>query len=997
MTVSAITLLPTDTAAARLSAFNLGGVLHALWPAPGATGARRLCWAPHDGTTLASIVRSAVSYPAIHVTGRVRADGKLVVAFDDAEEPMGDTGVWVVVLDPLTGSEVSSPVLVAFGARPVLVVLPAGAAEQLVVIYRRLDGAPRLRVSDDGGGTWGDDQPVLNGKVAETDYIAAAEANGRYVSVLQVGNDARRLREQGNIRRTRPMAACVFDATSGLFVVESAVRTGQITDHLRGRVLLDGAGNLITTSRARQGADDGAGDLLRYDVSGVLPKLQESVVLAAGGTPGGEIVRAPMSPLGSGAVIYTVPDTTAIVDLALLANHVFFAAYGEAPAAGLAGWVNLATLASGTFALGAGVTRVGAVGAGLVVTTGVVAFGYTDGGAEYLKVGVFADPPSGMVFSAAHAMPGRVTALLVVLNSTTDGWVYAGYATGVNVYRFTGVTNPLRLQRSYTTRGLGEVRRLTYVGNGNVVAAMARGGVAVLGPEGEVLAQRLASTFGVPVWRPSRVVTIGDMARPTDGHRYAPQRRYFTCTRSGTTGTTEPLWAPTGTVNDPSAAGAGWAETGVLESDVTDVAYYSQHGKLFGVGLTGGSAATTGRVFIFDSAGLIMDPPQAQPVTFNVVDGASGTDPIYLEMISDTPNAEIHYTTDGTAPDLTSPLYAGAVPFETTGTFFVRAVAYAPNHRPSRFTAVGFSIDLPDLPLPKITPIAELLVGPVDFLATLYHDLPGVTIRYTTDGSDPTLASPVFDPESPFHVTDRFQIKAKAWKALYDPSAVATFDYTVVTPMVPRSVGDSLSHILIASGAPYDLNSNAWDMQGIVPSVAYATVLGTKKAEGIGPFTDANWYKLRGSEVDVDALDVAGDFTATLILRGGGDNDGMFCNGISNVSGYRFVHSTSGAGRASLIYGGVALHETGASILDGNVHVVSFGRTGNTLYLKVDDRPVRSTAAPGTHTIGTNRAARIGRDESTGLAHAGTFHELRFLSTGLTAAQYDALHAAILA
>lgn len=992
MTVSAISQILGDQTAVGLTAFTYGGAVFALW-AEAVDGGKVLCWQAHGSTV---IMRTQKLYGVNHFAARIRGDGNLLVVYDDAAVPSAETRIRQVVINPLTGSEVAPPTVVCVGAHPSLLTLRGAPASQPVLFYRRVNGQVYLRRSLNDAASWRDEQPILNAKVRDTDHLVAVETDDGHASLLQVGDDARRLAEIGNVLRTRPMAACAFDETLGFFAAESTVRTGQITDNLQGRAVFDGAGNILATSRTRQGADDGAGDLLRYGITGVVPTLAASAVLAAGAAPGGEIVRAPLSPLGAGAVIYAAPGSEAIVDLAVFGGHAFFAGYAEVAGTGLAGWVNLTTLASGTFALGAGVTRVSAVAQGTVVTTGVIAFGYTDGGAEYVKIGVFADPPSGMVFSAAHKMPARVNALAVSLTSLTEGYVYVGLTNRLNVYRFDGVTKPLRLWRTYPSLSRGEIQRLVVVTNGNVVAAMGRGGVIVFGAEGEILAQRLPSTLAAAPWRAKTVYAPGDVVRPTDGSRYAPQRRYFTCTQGGTSGSTEPLWAPTGTVQDPTAAAVNWTETGALDTIITDVALYPKFGLLFAVGITGGPAATKGRVFMLDSAGLISDPPVTATPVFNVVQGVTTVSPVYLTMHSPTPNAEIRYTTDGSVPDLTSALYAAPVPFEVSGAFQVRAIAYAPNSRPSLRTRVDFTIDLPNLPPPEIAPIAEILLGPVDFYPSITNGVSGTTIRYTTDGSDPTLASPVFTPGS-IHVTDRIQIKAKAWKALWDASPVATFDYTVVTPMVPRSIGDTLSHILIAAGAPYDLIPNVWEQQGVVPTVAYATVIGTKKAEGIGPFTDANWYKLRNSETGDDYLDAAGDFTVTMIIKGGVADDVVFCNGLFNTSGYYFQHYSSAVGRAAFVYGGTILSETGASILDGNVHVVSFGRTGGTLYLKVDNRAVRSIAAPGSHTIGTNRPARIGRYENAGYADDGTIYELRFLSTGLSSAQYDALHAAILA
>lgn len=52
----------------------------------------------------------------------------------------------------------------------------------------------------------------------------------------------------------------------------------------------------------------------------------------------------------------------------------------------------------------------------------------------------------------------------------------------------------------------------------------------------------------------------------------------------------------------------------------------------------------------------------------------------------------------------------------------------------------------------------------------------GATIRYTTDGTDPTESSPVYS--GPIFVDDDTMIKARAWKTGMNPSAVAAAMYT---------------------------------------------------------------------------------------------------------------------------------------------------------------------------------------------------------------------------
>ena len=60
---------------------------------------------------------------------------------------------------------------------------------------------------------------------------------------------------------------------------------------------------------------------------------------------------------------------------------------------------------------------------------------------------------------------------------------------------------------------------------------------------------------------------------------------------------------------------------------------------------------------------------------------------------------------------------------------------------------------------------------------------PGATIRYTTDGQDPTRLSPAY--QSPLSVTHTTTVKAKAFKFGLTGSAVAAADYVLTPPPAP--------------------------------------------------------------------------------------------------------------------------------------------------------------------------------------------------------------------
>jgi alpha-tubulin suppressor-like RCC1 family protein len=132
--------------------------------------------------------------------------------------------------------------------------------------------------------------------------------------------------------------------------------------------------------------------------------------------------------------------------------------------------------------------------------------------------------------------------------------------------------------------------------------------------------------------------------------------------------------------------------------------------------------------------------------------------------------ATIYYTVDGNEPYEGASLYAGPVLVEQTTT--IKAIATKPSWTQSPSTAFTYTVYVAR---PAITPAAGLYASGQSITVT--NPTPGATVHYTTNGSDPTLADPVF-PSVGIPV-GTFTLKTKAWKAGCEPSAVARADYAL--------------------------------------------------------------------------------------------------------------------------------------------------------------------------------------------------------------------------
>lgn len=145
-----------------------------------------------------------------------------------------------------------------------------------------------------------------------------------------------------------------------------------------------------------------------------------------------------------------------------------------------------------------------------------------------------------------------------------------------------------------------------------------------------------------------------------------------------------------------------------------------------------------------------------------------------------TSGATIRYTTDGNAPDETSSIYTDPIPVSSTTT--ISAIAYKTGMNPSLVSSASYVINI-------ITPTVE---NPYFIPGNLSHTAPvnlsivcntiGASIRYTTDGSDPSpTTGTVFNPLSQIYIPEDSSlfIKAIAYQTGWTPSAIVSASYTV--------------------------------------------------------------------------------------------------------------------------------------------------------------------------------------------------------------------------
>ena len=141
-----------------------------------------------------------------------------------------------------------------------------------------------------------------------------------------------------------------------------------------------------------------------------------------------------------------------------------------------------------------------------------------------------------------------------------------------------------------------------------------------------------------------------------------------------------------------------------------------------------------------------------------------------------TSGASIRYTTNGSEPTETSSLYSS--PISITGTSTVIAKAFKSGYNPSQTASSTYTINLPYVETPSFNPPGGTYTSAQS--VSISCSTSGASIRYTTNGSEPTETSSLYS--SPISITGTTTVNARAFKTGYNPSTIATSIYSIVPP-----------------------------------------------------------------------------------------------------------------------------------------------------------------------------------------------------------------------
>lgn len=182
------------------------------------------------------------------------------------------------------------------------------------------------------------------------------------------------------------------------------------------------------------------------------------------------------------------------------------------------------------------------------------------------------------------------------------------------------------------------------------------------------------------------------------------------------------------------------------------------------------------------------DPELPDPVaapSFSPPPGIYASD-FSVAITTPTSGATIFYTTDGSTPDETDTEYTAPIAFAGDyATISLTAVATKTGYPTSDLATASYEIDYATVSQPEFSTTAGTYSH--DIIVELSTTTSGATIHYTTDGSQPTAASPVYT--SSIDVADdgtSIRIRAIAERAGMKSSSVAdgvfTIDYVMLAP-----------------------------------------------------------------------------------------------------------------------------------------------------------------------------------------------------------------------
>lgn len=167
-----------------------------------------------------------------------------------------------------------------------------------------------------------------------------------------------------------------------------------------------------------------------------------------------------------------------------------------------------------------------------------------------------------------------------------------------------------------------------------------------------------------------------------------------------------------------------------------------------------------------------LEPTAATPTFSPGTETFTGS--VVVTISTATSGATIHYTTNGTTPTSSSTVYSG--PITLTANTTVQALATNAGYGNSGVGSAVYTVStLPTAATPVFTPGSQIFTGTL--AVSVADSTSGATVYCTTNGTTPTVSSPVYS--APFSFTATTNLQCIATASGFSQSALVSGTYTL--------------------------------------------------------------------------------------------------------------------------------------------------------------------------------------------------------------------------
>ena len=192
-------------------------------------------------------------------------------------------------------------------------------------------------------------------------------------------------------------------------------------------------------------------------------------------------------------------------------------------------------------------------------------------------------------------------------------------------------------------------------------------------------------------------------------------------------------------------------------------------------------------------------PSPTYSATYNITGALSILEPVFTPAAGTYQTAQsvvintttspaggtVRYTTDGSTPTASSPIYTTPIIVSLSTTMTVKAMAFLTGWAPSQVYSATYTVTgQVQLPAQVFTPAAGTYQAAQTVALNTNTTPTGATLRYTLDGSVPTENSPAYTAPINLPLNSTTTISVKAFKIDWTPSATATATYVITGQIV---------------------------------------------------------------------------------------------------------------------------------------------------------------------------------------------------------------------